>query len=556
MNLWQPKRRIEETYSRAIQEITKYMQSQISASTDPFDMVKLLKLLFKSEQLNHYCEAAAMKMVTQLFADGGQTWRDAARRNSRGRTIYEALLFEMEKPTGLAVIEQIRRNAEIIKTLPISISRQITEHVKNETLKGRRASEIAFDIQEMFPSSTKAKARLIARTEVSKTQTALTQARAEEIGLEWYVWRTSEDARVRSSHEHMEGVLIKWNNPPSPEKLIGERSVGNYQAGCIFNCRCYPQPLISLEDVTWPHKVYYAGSIKSMTRSQFAQLNGSLPNIEEPKTEPKPESQAAPKPEPKTEAVKRSFTPAAHIKEAETYSRDNLKIPNVNLSDFDITAANDINKHFSKLQESFPEVFVMKKLSSCQTMYKDVYEKEHAYRIEEYVKMGYNRSRAEELATKYTKKRKLKPNTVALSNPNKNEFNGISFNQKYYKTAKGYEELKEISKQQADIGFWSHGGVNGTITHEFGHQVMDYLEANSMDNFILETFNKFKQEVLTAKTGLQGYRDLLSEYASTNMHEFFAEAFREYMESINPRKYAKLIGEMTENAFKILRGRR
>ena len=37
------------------------------------------------------------------------------------------------------------------------------------------------------------------------------------------------------------------------------------------------------------------------------------------------------------------------------------------------------------------------------------------------------------------------------------------------------------------------------------------------------------------------------------IEEFFAEAFREYTHSSNPRKYAKMIGEGIEQAFDKIR---
>lgn len=220
-----------------------------------------------------YAEAQAMKMVTHLFSDAGRTWKQAAKHNSRGRLIYEALLKEMKGPIGTALRFQVERNAAIIKSLPLDIAKQVNEHVLREVLKGTRASEIAEQIKAYFPEASKAKANLIARTEVSKTSTALTQARSEYVGANWYVWRTSEDSRVRSSHKIMDGVLVKWNAPPSPEKLDGQnRTFGNYNAGEIFNCRCYPEPVIDLSLVRWPAKIYYNGSVQRMTRKQFEKI--------------------------------------------------------------------------------------------------------------------------------------------------------------------------------------------------------------------------------------------------------------------------------------------
>jgi uncharacterized protein with gpF-like domain len=67
----------------------------------------------------------------------------------------------------------------------------------------------------------------------------------------------------------MDGVLVHWDDPPSPELLIGEKSVGKYNAGDIWNCRCFAQPVIFLDYITFPAKVYCGGRIVTMTRSQF-----------------------------------------------------------------------------------------------------------------------------------------------------------------------------------------------------------------------------------------------------------------------------------------------
>ena len=118
------------------------------------------------------------------------------------------------------------------------------------------------------------RARLIARTETSKATTALTQARAEELDLQWYLWRTSEDQRVRVSHRRMNNVIFNWKSPPAPEKLVGEKSTaGRYHAGNIWNCRCYPEPLLRFDQVPWPHKVFVGGAIRPMTLVAFRNLN-------------------------------------------------------------------------------------------------------------------------------------------------------------------------------------------------------------------------------------------------------------------------------------------
>jgi SPP1 gp7 family putative phage head morphogenesis protein len=271
--IWKPHRRTEQRYLGALQEIVDYLQQIIKNETDPLVIARILRNALNTDLFSRYCDQAASRMVTMLLHDGAQSWREAARKSSKGRIIYEALRRELQGPTGGEFYHQIARNAELIKTLPLDIAGHVTQYVARESLAGRRAEDIAGDIQKMFPANSRAKAKLIARTETSKTGAALTQARAEDIGIETYIWRTSEDERVRKSHKHMEDVIIFWNNPPSPERLIGEKNPpAPYNAGNIWNCRCYAEPIVDINRINFPHKVYINNQIIMLTRSRFLQL--------------------------------------------------------------------------------------------------------------------------------------------------------------------------------------------------------------------------------------------------------------------------------------------
>jgi hypothetical protein len=68
----------------------------------------------------------------------------------------------------------------------------------------------------------------------------------------------------------MDGVIIFWNEPPSPEALDGIASkLGHYHAGEAPNDRCYAEPVLDISDVNWPHKVYHNGAIHMMNKTQF-----------------------------------------------------------------------------------------------------------------------------------------------------------------------------------------------------------------------------------------------------------------------------------------------
>ena len=221
-----------------------------------------------------FASKLAANMVTMVARGNSRSWREAATKASKGRIIYSMLQREMQGSLGIRLHSLIHENTEYITTLPQSIAERATRYIQQETMKGRRSEDITKDIAPYMQHLKKFEVRRIARTEVAKADTAITQVRAESIGLNWYQWETSHDARVRPSHRLMNGVLVSWNDPPAPEALNGQRSIGHYHAGNIYNCRCPALPLISLSELRWPCKVYRLGSIQRMTRNQFMLVSG------------------------------------------------------------------------------------------------------------------------------------------------------------------------------------------------------------------------------------------------------------------------------------------
>ena len=273
---WEVRRVLERNYRRAIERLFLKLLREIKQIDDPLLIPGAIRRYARSPTFRREARKIVLRMATQLFSDGNITWREASRRGSRGRMLYNALQKELVNTAmGNTYKRIVEENAEWISTMPDKLAKKVTERAAKQYESGKRPDEIAKDIRRACPEMTKAHAKLIARTETSKASTALTQARCGALNLDWYVWRTSSDERVRDSHSIMDGVLINWNDPPNPEKLNRERhTYENYHAGNIFNCRCYPQPLIMLSDVKWPHKVYYGGRIRMMTLAEFKRIAG------------------------------------------------------------------------------------------------------------------------------------------------------------------------------------------------------------------------------------------------------------------------------------------
>ena len=203
-------------------------------------------------------------MVGELAKVNAKSWREAAFKSQNGRKIYKALQEEIRRANLQPHLDAIaERNARLIRSLPSKIAQQVTEHAQTLFQEGKRPEEIQRELKLVAPRMTKAHARLIARTEISKAESNLTVARAQNIDIGWGQWA------------NLDNVLVAFDDPPQPEELIGERTtLGRGLPGAFPNCRCVLLPLISLDEVSWPCKVYRSGSITRYTRAKFAALAG------------------------------------------------------------------------------------------------------------------------------------------------------------------------------------------------------------------------------------------------------------------------------------------
>lgn len=273
-SIWRQSRRIENEYLKTLYTLCDmFRKIAQSVGEDQALYMQRMNQFQNSYQYEKYIMSAVKRMVTPIADINAKTWREAARKSTRGRFLYDLLMEELQQGKDILINDQLLENAALIKTLPNDVAEKVVKDIADEALKGKRARSIEKIIMQETDKHSRASARLIARTEVAKTQSALTRVRAQSLDMQWYVWRTALDGnRVRPSHRLMEGVLVNWNDPPSPEALAGEKSVGNYHAGNIWNCRCFSEVLVDIDDVKWPHKVYHNGQIQMMSKREFIEL--------------------------------------------------------------------------------------------------------------------------------------------------------------------------------------------------------------------------------------------------------------------------------------------
>ena len=85
------------------------------------------------------------------------------------------------------------------------------------------------------------RAAFVARNEMGNLYAAHTETRHRDLGVTHYVWRTSQDERVRATHAAHEGKRFAWDDAPADTG----------PPGADFNCRCTAEPDLSgvLEEI-------------------------------------------------------------------------------------------------------------------------------------------------------------------------------------------------------------------------------------------------------------------------------------------------------------------
>ena len=271
---WKRIKTVEKEYLNTLLKLVKIFKKIANSSgSDQQKYIDAMNNFQNSMQYEKFINSAVKRMVLPLDVGNQRTWREAAKKATKGKFLYRLLMDELKQGTDQIIQKQVMENVLLIKTLPNDVAQKVVSDISENALKGARAESTEKIIRDKTDQHARASARLIARTETAKTMSALTKARCEQLGLRWYIWRTALDGtRVRLSHRIMEGVLVNWNNPPAPEELVGEKSAGHYHAGNIWNCRCYSEPVLELEDIRFPARVYYNGQIVMMNKSEFEQI--------------------------------------------------------------------------------------------------------------------------------------------------------------------------------------------------------------------------------------------------------------------------------------------
>jgi SPP1 gp7 family putative phage head morphogenesis protein len=171
------------------------------------------------------------------------------------------LAVDMFLNKGNEKLDEISRswaltNSRLILSMPEKLIYDVSLVIQQGFREGQSMTSLINQIQSKANISRN-RAKLIAADQIAKLNSNYVQYEQEQLGLPLYVWRTSDDERVRKpSHRNMNGKICTWLNPlvykdDITDKIWKHRSSidgTTYQVGQDIRCRCSAQIIVDTQN--------------------------------------------------------------------------------------------------------------------------------------------------------------------------------------------------------------------------------------------------------------------------------------------------------------------
>lgn len=528
---------IRKTYQKLLQELRHYMADEYSRYAE--DDRLTYDILQRNGYYARFLEEVEQK-INDISPEVRRTIRSTVEQTYE--YTYNGMIDCVQKATTGVDLGTLKGcTPEVIKRAvenPISkltlndrlekhrkeIIYDIKQDISVGLMNGDRYSTMANRIKKSVEGDYK-KAIRIARTETHRVREAGNHDAAVSVNDDlknstasvqmMKTWRTMKDERVRPAgkakgknrkydHREMEGESIPIDEEftlPSGAKTAAPGQSGI--AGEDINCRCY-----------------LSYGLQKVSESDKIEISKGA-----------------------------EFEPAESIKEAESYAKDVLGIPNVSYKGVDITTANEWNRGLSDTFNRFPELkenfgFVGECHERNKAL-KPVVE-QHYWGIVEKKYPQFPKDQLKPYVDKQVnsfmrKSVSVGKDTFAQSwSPITDEyqiFSGVTVNKDW-----GKDSVKFIEALKKNVASKWHpescDTIRSVLDHEVGHQLDALLSISDLPE-IRNLFDFRDQHKITEE---------LSRYAwdnrNTNKYgEMIAEAWAEYCNNPSPREIAKTVGE-------------
>jgi len=221
---------LKDTTASNLIPILKALQSEYV--TDGY--AKTLEETFNRMRMSYENIGRQAAIVSNSFVTGS----DQVNKKRFYSAMQQAVGVDLQSIVQREDLEDVlvattRENISLIKSIPEEYFKKIESIVFTGTTQGRNSQSMIKQIKDLNKSTTK-RAKLIARDQSSKLNSALNQKRQQNLGIEEYIWRTAGDGRVRPDHDSKNGKVFRWDKPPADTGHPGQD----------IQCRCVAQPII------------------------------------------------------------------------------------------------------------------------------------------------------------------------------------------------------------------------------------------------------------------------------------------------------------------------
>lgn len=263
----QIEKQIVNIYTTIYKKIFNKERTMMLSSGSRIDIESMLASLENSKQYDKFAKEFSLELSKKGLNKERGLWKKYYEAAKASHNVAIPATYKDYELESLA--NTVRHNFKMIKSIPTKmmeiLNHKYTSELIEEVAKGTMTRG---SFERLLASHGQKQAKLIARTETAKLQTAITKQRAMNVGAKTYTWVTSNDRRVRPSHKAMNGVIVFWrpeNEKPHLDNMIGD-------AGEYPNCRCDALPNVDINDFKDArYKVYdyRQHKIISMTRNQL-----------------------------------------------------------------------------------------------------------------------------------------------------------------------------------------------------------------------------------------------------------------------------------------------
>lgn len=143
--------------------------------------------------------------------------------------------------------EWVDENVGLIKTIPQESLGKMRRIVLEGYRKGETTTSIVKKIQRTYGVDRR-HAQLLARDQIAKLNSNITQRQQRDAGVQEYIWSTSGDSRVRDDHKRLNNKRFRWDDPPVVDTRTGRRC----HPGEDYQCRCVALAVFEYDTVDLP----------------------------------------------------------------------------------------------------------------------------------------------------------------------------------------------------------------------------------------------------------------------------------------------------------------